>query len=633
MAGGESGESVEGGNPGPQSPAPRERAGRAGLRAWRIMQPVRGQIWRAMGLAAMAALLNLGALLALAHAARQLAGASGQWPVAPLAAAAACVAGSYLMRLAGFNQSHHAAFRLEAVLRQQLARHLTRVPLGEIQRWGAGALSKVLQDDVKALHVFVADSTPLYARAFVMPVCAGFALLWLDARLALAAVALLAAGFGVLTLAMRGAADMGRRYNEARERVSAAVIEFVQAMPVVRSFDTGQSTFGRYRQALDGYLEVLTLWYRQAGFSARFSFAVLNPLPTLLVLLWLGGWLVVGGGLDFGTWVAVLLLGAGMAEAMMPMMVLRQLVEKARLSADRIQEVLALPVQPVSQDASRSSVPADAGVVFENVSFGYGDAGGAGARGLALRGVSFHAEPGTVTALVGPSGAGKTTVARLIPRFWDVLDGRVAVGGVDVRDLAPEVLMAQVGFVFQDTFLFSDTVADNIRLGLPDAGMEDVIAAAIAAQAHGFIEALPQGYGTPVGERGAILSGGQRQRIAVARAILQNRPILVLDEPTAFADPENERALLTALCALMRGKTVIIVAHRLATVRDADRILVFERGQLVESGRHEALAAAGGVYARLWAHHEQAQRWALRCAGAEARCAEPLPEAPPGVLP
>src|SRR6218665_2882631 len=403
----------------------------------------------------------------------------------------------------------------------------------------AGALSKVLQDDVKALHVFVADSTPLYARAFVMPVCAGFALLWLDARLALAAVVLLAAGFGVLTLAMRGAADMGRRYNEARERVSAAVIEFVQAMPVVRSFDTGQSTFGRYRQALDGYLEVLTLWYRQAGFSARFSFAVLNPLPTLLVLLWLGGWLVGGGGLDFGTWVAVLLLGAGMAEAMMPMMVLRQLVEKAWLSAARFREVLALPVQPVSQDASRSSVPADAGVVFENVSFGYGDAGGAGARGLALRGVSFHAEPGTVTALVGPSGAGKTTVARLIPRFWDVLDGRVAVGGVDVRDLAPEVLMAQVGFVFQDTFLFSDTVADNIRLGLPDAGMEDVIAAAIAAQAHGFIEALPQGYGTPVGERGAILSGGQRQRIAVARAILQNRPILVLDEPTAFADPEN----------------------------------------------------------------------------------------------
>lgn len=632
MAGGEGG---KGGNPGPQSPAARERTGRAGLRAWRIMQPVRDQIWRAMGLAAMAALLNLGALLALAQAARQLAGAPGQWPAAPLAAAAACVAGSYLTRLAGFNQSHHAAFRLEAVLRQQLARHLARLPLGEIQRWGAGALSKVLQDDVKALHVFVADSTPLYARAFVMPVCGGCALLWLDARLALAAAALLAAGFGVLALAMRGAVDMGRRYNEAREQVSAAVIEFVQAMPVVRSFDTGQSTFGRYRQALDGYLAVLTLWYRQAGFSARFSFAVLNPLPTLLVLLWLGGWLVVGGALDFGTWVAVLLLGAGMAEAMMPMMVLRQLVEKARLSADRIQEVLALPVQPVPQEASRSGVPADAGVVFENVSFGYGDAGDPGgtARELALRGVSFRAEPGTVTALVGPSGAGKTTVARLIPRFWDVLDGRVAVGGVDVRDLAPQVLMAQVGFVFQDTFLFADTVADNIRLGVPDAGMGDVVAAAIAAQAHGFIEALPQGYGTPVGERGALLSGGQRQRIAIARAILQNRPILVLDEPTAFADPESEMALLTALSALVRGKTVIIVAHRLATVRGADQILVFERGQLVESGRHEAMAAAGGVYARLWAHHEQAQRWALSGAGAKARCAEPLAQAPPGVLP
>ncbi|WCM94115.1 ABC transporter ATP-binding protein/permease [Acidovorax sp. NCPPB 2350] len=592
------------------------------------MRPVRGQIRWAMGLAGMGALLNLGALLALAQAAGRLAASPGAWPAAPLAAAAACLAGAYLMRLAGFDQSHCAAFRLEALLRRQLAEHLARVPLGEVQRWGSGALSKVLQDDVKALHVFVADSTPLYARAVVMPACAGLALLWLDGRLALAAAALLAVGFGVLGLAMRGASDMGRRYNEARERVSAAVIEFVQAMPVVRSFDTGQSTFGRYRQALDGYLDVLTLWYRRAGFSARFSFAVLNPLPTLLALLWLGAWLVAHGTLDFGTWVAVLLLGAGMAEAMMPMMVLHHMVEKAQLSAGRIQEVLALPEQRAAE-AARGALPVDAAVAFENVSFGYGNVRGAGeaAEGLALRGVSFCAEPGTVTALVGPSGAGKTTAARLIPRFWDVLEGRVTVGGADVRDMAPDVLMAQVGFVFQDTFLFSGTVADNIRLGAPDAGSEAVVAAATAAQAHGFIEALPQGYGTPVGERGAFLSGGQRQRIAIARAILQNRPILVLDEPTAFADPESELALLTALSALMRGKTVIIVAHRLSTVRDADRILVFERGRLVESGRHEALAVAGGTYARLWAHHEQAQRWALR--GAGAPCAEPLPGAVP----
>ncbi|PPT74842.1 ABC transporter ATP-binding protein/permease [Xanthomonas arboricola] len=579
------------------------------------MQPVRGRIRLAMCQAAVAALLNLGSLLALVQAARQLA-EEGRWPVAPLLVALVCVVGGYAMRLSGFNQSHAAAFRLEALLRQQMAEHLTRVPLGEIQRWGAAALSKVLHDDVKALHVFVADSTPLYARAFVMPACAGIALLWLDWRLALAAATPLALGFGVLALALRGGADIGRRYNQARERVSAAVIEFVQAMPVVRSFDTGQSTFGRYRQALDGYFDVLTLWYRQAGFSARFSFAVLNPLPTLLLLLWMGAWLLVRGELDFGIWVGALLLGAGMAEAMMPMMMLRQMVAKAQLSAARIQDVLALPIQPVP--AVCVTPPTDAGVVFENVSFGYAQGPqrachvGDTPERLALSGVSFRAEPGTVTALVGPSGAGKTTAARLIPRFWDVLEGRVSIGGVDVRALPMEVLMAQVGFVFQDTFLFAGTVADNIRLGAPDADLVAVVAAATAAQAHAFIQALPQGYDTPVGERGAALSGGQRQRIAVARAILQNRPILVLDEPTAFADPENELALLTALSALMRGKTVLIVAHRLATVRDADQILVFERGRLVESGQHTALASAGGVYARLWAHHAQAQRWALR---------------------
>ncbi|WP_372157931.1 ABC transporter ATP-binding protein [Xanthomonas campestris pv. fici] len=587
------------------------KAGGTGPRAWRIMHPVKGQIRLAMSLAALGALLNLGALLALALAAGRLAGAPYTWPAAPLALAAVCVAGSCLMRLAAFSQSHRAAFRLEALLRRQLAEHLGRVPLGEIQRWGAGALSKVMQDDVKALHVFVADSTPLHARAFVMPIGAGIALLWLDWRLALATASVLVVGFGVLALATRGSADMSRLYNQARERVSAAVIEFVQAMPVVRSFDTGHATFGRYREALQEYLDVLTRWYRQAGFSARFSFAVLNPLPTLLVLLWLGVWLVAAGRLDFGVWVCALLLGAGMAEAMMPMMMLKHMVEKAGLSVDRIEEVMALPVQPVPSVGRK---PVNASIVFENVNFGYGREASkdchadGGTGGLALCDVSFRAEPGTVTALVGPSGAGKSTVAHLIPRFWDVSAGRVLVGGVDVLAMTPDVLMAQVGFVFQDSFLFADSVANNICLGSPGASLDEVVAAATAAQAHGFIEQLPQGYDTPVGERGARLSGGQRQRIAIARAILQDRPILVLDEATAFADPENELALLQALSALMRGKTVIIVAHRLATVRNADQILVLEGGRLIETGRHEALVARCGTYARLWAHHERAQR-------------------------
>lgn len=570
--------------------------------AWAIMDPVRGRIHAAMAVAAACVLLGMAALAALALAVQALLHAPGHWPAGPLLAAAVCTVGAYVLRLHAFNRSHYAAFRLETLLRTRLAEHVARLPLGEVQRLGPSALAKVVQDDVKALHVFVADSTPLYARAYVAPVATLLALLLLDWRLALGALAVLAFGVAVMSLAMRGRGEMSRRYHAAREQVGAAVVEFVQAMPVVRSFDTGRSTFGRYERALAAYLAMLTDWYRAAGFSARFALAVLGPLPTLLALFALGLWL--WPDLAFERWLALLLLGTGMGEALMPLMSLMHLVDKARLSVDRIHQVLALAPLPLP---ATGRVPQDASVEFDGVCFAYDTASAA-----ALEAVSFRVAPGSVTALVGPSGAGKTTVARLIPRFWDVQRGAVCVGGVDVREMTPQALMAQVAFVFQDAFLFAGSVADNIRLGRPEATLDQVQAAARAAQAHDFVAALPQGYDTPVGERGVFLSGGQRQRLTIARAILQDRPILVLDEATAFADPENEAAIVQALSALMRGRTVIMVAHRLATIRDADQILVFERGRLVEAGRHDELLPRAGLYARLWQHHERAQHWALR---------------------
>ena len=576
---------------------------------WRIMQPVQGRIRFAMALSALATLCQFVVLGALAWMVRALIEAPGTpdhgpWPGLALAAAGTVL--FLVLRITAFNQSHYAAFRLETILRTRVAEHAARVSMGEVQRLGSGALAKVMQDDVNALHVFVADSTPLFARAAVAPLASLALMFALDRRLALAALGVVLLGLAVLSLAMRDRTEMVRQYNEAREQVSAAVVEFVQAMPVVRTFDTGQSTFGRYQRALDSYLGVLVRWYAGAAFSARFGMAAMSALPTLTVLLALGGWLFQAGTLDFGTWLAVLLLGAGVAEAMLPLMTLMHLVDKTMLSVRRIQQVLELPVLP-QPSAAQAREPADASVRFEQVSFSYG----ADAAEPALSDVSFHAAPGTVTALVGPSGAGKTTVARLIPRFWDVNAGRVLVGGVDVRDMDADTLMRHVAFVFQDTFLFASSIADNIRLGLPEATMDEVIAAATAAQAHEFISALPRGYDTPAGERGVFLSGGQRQRITIARAILQNRPILVLDEATAFADPENEAALVQALSALMCGKTVLMVAHRLATIRDADQILVFDRGRLTESGTHEALLAGRGVYARLWAGFERAQHWTL----------------------
>jgi ATP-binding cassette subfamily B protein IrtA len=573
---------------------------------WAVMQPVQGRIRLAIALSALSSLLNLCALGLLAALIEALLRAPDVWPWSAMAGVLACTAGAYLLRLVSFDQSHYAAFRLETLLRTRLSEHLAQVSLGVIQRLGAGALAKVMHDDVKALHAFVADSTPLYSRAYATPAITFFLLLWLDWRLALGATLVLMVGFAVLSLAMRNRSETVRMYNEARERVSAAVIEFVQAMPVVRTFDTGQSTFGRYQRALETYRDALAHWYRTSGFAARFSMAALNPMPTLAVLLWLGAWLIWRESLGFHTWIAVLLLGTGMAEAMMPLVMLHHMIDKAKLSIVRIHEVLDTPAPTVVQSGVQKC-PRDASVAFERVSFRYGEHDSA-----ALSEVSFVAEPGSVTALVGPSGAGKTTVARLIPRFWDVNAGRVLVGGVDVRHMSADTLMAQIAFVFQENFLFADTVANNIRVGMPEADPAAVTSAAKAAQAHEFITALPRGYDTPVGERGSFLSGGQRQRITIARAILQNRPILVLDEATAFADPENEAALVQALSALMRGKTVIMIAHRLSTVRDADQILVFDRGHLAESGRHETLLQQHGVYARLWAGYEQAQNWSLR---------------------
>ena len=507
---------------------------------WDILRPVRGRIRVAMGLSLLSALAATAALVSVALSLHALWRMPQAFPWPPALLAAAATAAACMLRLAAFNQSHDAAFRLEVQLRTRLVEHVARLSFGRLQALGPIALAKVAHDDVKALHAFVADSTPLYARAYAMPLISAAALLWLDWRLALAAAAVMLTGLGVLAIAMRGHQAITQRYHQAREQVSQAVVEYVQAMPAVRTFDTGRSTFGRYQAALEHYLHVLTAWYRGSRFSARFALAMLNPLPTLAVLLWLGAAWIPRGELDFTAWLGALLLGMGMAEAVFPMMSLAQMVDRAKLSIARIQQVLAEP--PLPAPRSSHGAPKDASVVFDHITFRYGPDAPA-----ALCDLSFTARPGRVTALVGASGAGKSSVARLIPRFWDVDAGSIRVGGVDVRDLDRDALMQHMAFVFQENVLFSGSIADNIALGRPQACPREIEAAARAAQAHDFIAALPQGYATPLGEGGAGLSGGQRQRLAIARAVLMDRPILVLDEPTAYADPETERAVNACL--------------------------------------------------------------------------------------
>ena len=288
--------------------------------------------------------------------------------------------------------------------------------------------------------------------------------------------------------------------------------------------------------------------------------------------------------------------------AFKPIFTLSYMINQANAGAIRIGTVLA---EPALSQPSQPQQPADASISLENVTFAYGDGT------PAIQSLSLHLSVGSVTALVGPSGAGKTTLAQLILRFWDVNEGAIKIGGVDIRQMTSDTLMSWVSFVFQDTFLLQDTVFNNIKLGCSGATREEVEAAAQAAQAHGFILDLPQGYNTLVGERGGQLSGGQRQRITIARAILQDNPIVVLDEATAFADPENEALIQAAIAALTQDKTLIVVAHRLATITQVDQIAVLDRGRLVELGKHDQLIAADGLYARLWSRHQAAQNWGL----------------------
>ena len=569
---------------------------------WELMRPVMGSIRTAIGMSAAGSIAGLGGVAALALVITALLNNDPRlwwWVLLSIGLTLT----SILLRVQAFTVSHIAAFRLEVKLRTDLTDHLARVPLGYLLGQGSGVIAKVVQDDVKNLHAFVADSTPLLGRGVATPVVTLCLLLAIDWRLALVALGVLVVGAFAVWLCMRGKDELQRRYDAERERINGTVVEFVQAMPVVRTFDDGAASFGRYQSALDGFRASMAEWLRESGTSGKLAITVLAPMPTLLALTLAGLVLYHGGKLDFSSWAAVLLLGTGMAESMAPLMWLNFFIRKANASARRIHALMAVDELP---PAIGDGAPRDASVSFEGVCFAY-----EGRADDALTDVGFTVPEGTVTALVGPSGAGKSTVARLIPRFWDVRRGTVRIGGVDVRDMAPETLMRNVSFVFQDTFLFHDTIAANIRMARPAASMEEVEAAARAAQAHEFIAELPQGYETRAGERGARLSGGQRQRITIARAILQDCPVVVLDEATAFADPENEAALIAALANLMKGRTVIIIAHRLSTIRDADQIVVLDYGRVVESGRHGDLAAAGGVYARLWDSYEQARGWTL----------------------
>lgn len=580
---------------------------------WAIISPVKGYAITAMGLSAIGGMSTILGYVLLAYVLSISAGGSigylgitfGFNPAFFILTFVVIL--SFLIKYYAFIVSHFGAFKLEEILRTQITSHWAKVPLGYIITTGTGALKKVLLDDVKNLHYFVADSIPLIGKSIATPVASLIALFIIDYRLAWVALSVSILGALIMVFVMKDEARHRVNYEQSQSDINRAVVEFVQAMQVVRTFDDSTTSFKRYNDALGRYRNHLKAWIAATSTPARISMTILSPMPTLIAVTIAGIFFVSSGNLAFVVLIAALLVSTGMADAMMPLMWASDFIKKSQAAAIRIHEMMDLPEL---KDSTAFAHTTKCDVIFDNVSFKYNEN-----DNYALRRVNFSVLPNTTTALVGPSGAGKSTVAKLIPRFWDVTEGSIKIGDTDIRKMDTTTLMDTVSFVFQEPFLFYDTLANNIKMANDNATDQDMIAAAKAAQIHDFIMTLPNKYETLAGDRGTNLSGGQMQRITIARAILRDTPVVVLDEATAFADPENEEEIIKALSNLMKNKTVIVIAHRLSAIKDVEKIVVFDKGEITETGKHDELLANQGVYANLWRNYEKAQNWALHQKG------------------
>ena len=562
------------------------------MRFWDLIGPVRGLVVSGMtlqGLGAVAGLVPMVASVQLSTALvdRAPAGETWRW----LWVALAGIAVRTVLIGTGLMLTHLADARLNRDLRVRLTAHLGRIPIGEASRRSSGRVKKLVTDDVHALHTLVAHAGGDMVVGVVTALAALAALALYSWPLALVALLPLAGFLTVFGSMMGKAATQFRDWDEAKARVSSATVEFAHGIAVVKMFGQAGRASADYRRAVDDYADFFgRLMVPMVGASSL-GLAIVSAPSVLATMGLLGLLLLQLGWVDFTGFVAGLVLGVGLAGPLTQMDSYDVRLRAAREAAARIGEFLATPVLPVP-DAP--AVAEGGEVVLDDVGFAYDPHGPD-----TLAQVSMRIPQGTVTALVGRSGAGKSTLAALVPRFWDVRDGAVRVGGQDVRDLEAAALYRSVAFVFQGTRLVPMSVRDNIRLARPGAGDEEVVAAARAAGIHDRIAALPRGYDSVVGVD-ALLSGGEAQRVTIARALLEDAPVLVLDEPTSFADPENEVRLQAAVARAAEGRTVLVIAHRLTSVTAADQIAVMEAGRVVEVGTHAELLARAGAYRGLW---------------------------------
>lgn len=509
-----------------------------------------------------------------------------------------------VLTFASLMLSHIAAFNILYEIRMQLVQKMVRLPLGFFSRRASGELKKIMSDDVERIELFIAHHIPDIVTALLFPLILVSYMFAVDWRLAIVVLAVLAMAFYVMGRMYTGKKirEVSKRYVETLGRMNASIVEYIRGIQVVKTFTESTNAYRKLNDDIKEYRKFaneVNVQYQPTyvGFLTILSSALLFIIPVAV-------WLLVGSA-SYAIFVPVLLMflffGVAVFFPVLKLLWIGSFLNQNNMGVQKIDDILYMD-EIEEPDIPRH--PKDASVEFRNVSFAYDTT-------PILKAISFISHPGTITALVGPSGAGKSTVAMLAARFWDVQSGEILIGGVPVKEIPTSVLMDNVAFVFQDNMLFFDTIEENIRMGNKTATFEEVARAACAAQCHEFIESLPNGYQTLVGEGGIYLSGGEAQRIALARAILKDSPIILLDEATAFADPENEGKILAAFSHLIKGKTVLVIAHRLSTITNADRILYVDKGVIAEQGTHEQLLALKGEYARMWETYNRAKRWTI----------------------
>lgn len=499
--------------------------------------------------------------------------------------------------------SHKAAFRVQSNMRVSMMEHIMKLPLGYVESEGTGKIRKIVNDSSAATETFIAHNLPDKAVSAATPVGLLVMMMVFDWRLGLISLIPAAIAFilmGTLMMGPKMAEDM-KQYQNSLETMSAEAVEYVRGIPVVKTFGQTVFSFKRFKAAIDDY-EKWTLDYTKSMMLPMIGFTTAsNGIFAVLIIA-----AYTLGGNQITTQFALnlifyILITSTLTTTLMKVAYAgesQMIVEDALNRMDGIFAVSPLP------QSDKKSIPKDSSISIENVTFAYDES-----KDNAIDGITMHVKAGEHVALVGPSGGGKTTLASLIARFWDVKSGSIRLGGADVKDIDAKELMNQVSYVFQDSKLLKMSILENVRMGRPDAGDDEVMKALQAAQCMDIIEKFPDGVNTVIGSKGIYVSGGEAQRLSIARAFLKNAPVLILDEATAFADPDNERLVQKAFENLTKDKTVIMIAHRLSTVTDADCIYVLKDGRVAESGTHDELTAKNGIYTHMWNEYNKSVNW------------------------